>query len=326
MRLRNGYIQADLHPPDPETGFYRGTRFDWAGMMGDLNFAGHNFHPKWFDSVDPTVRDFVYRGPDIIAGPCTAATGPAEEFLSQDGALGYGETTAGGTFVKIGVGILRKPDDTPYDRFRLYEIVNPGNWEVVHAESRAEFTQTVADPSSGYAYVYRKNIILPDGKPRLILSHSLTNTGREKIDTHVYNHNFNYLDRRPPDSGVVVSFPFTIRSPDPPDVRLAEIRGKRVVLKRRLSGEDRVQCLIEGFEETPGDYDVRVEHRDAGIGVRITSDRPPARMYVWAIRAAICVEPYIHMTLSQDAEFTWNITYDYYHRGSAAPAVTRREG
>ena len=32
--------------------------------------------------------------------------------------------------MKIGVGVLKKPDDTAYNRFRLYEIVDPGKWNV----------------------------------------------------------------------------------------------------------------------------------------------------------------------------------------------------
>src|ERR1700733_8837924 len=72
--------------------------------------------------------------------------------------LGYNEAKAGGTFVKIGVGALRKPADSEYDQFRLYELVDGGTWRVQKTTGSIEFTQTLTDPQSGYGYVYRKTI------------------------------------------------------------------------------------------------------------------------------------------------------------------------
>lgn len=45
----------------------------------------------------------------------------------------------GGLFCKPGVGLLRRPDDSPYDWFRLYEIVVPGQWLVETGSDYAEF-------------------------------------------------------------------------------------------------------------------------------------------------------------------------------------------
>lgn len=109
--IAHGPLRLRLYLPDANTGFYRGTRFDWSGVIGGLEYAGHNYYPQWFQRSDPSVHDFIYDGADIVAGPCTAVTGPAEEFVANGKALGYDEAKAGGTFVKIGVGVLRKPDD-----------------------------------------------------------------------------------------------------------------------------------------------------------------------------------------------------------------------
>jgi hypothetical protein len=40
----------------------------------------------------------------LIAGPCSAITGPADEF----GPIGWDDAKAGGKFVKIAVGALRR--------------------------------------------------------------------------------------------------------------------------------------------------------------------------------------------------------------------------
>src|SRR5579871_174774 len=101
--LTNGILKVQFYLPDAKNGFYRGTRFDWSGVIGNLEYKGHRYYGPWFTKTDPAVIDFVYKGTDIVAGPCSAVTGPAEEFSTDDKALGFDETKPGGTFIKIGV-------------------------------------------------------------------------------------------------------------------------------------------------------------------------------------------------------------------------------
>src|SRR5437667_1649341 len=158
--ITNGLIRARLYLPDGNAGFYRGTRFDWSGVIGGLEFAGHDYYPQWFQRSDAGVHDFIYDGADIVAGPCTAITGPAEEFVSNGKGLGFDQAETGGTFIKIGVGLLRKPDSGNYDPFRLYPIKDHGKWKVTPMADSIEFRQELADASSGYAYEYRKTVSL----------------------------------------------------------------------------------------------------------------------------------------------------------------------
>ena len=55
-----------------------------VGNDRDCGIGGHTFYGRWFQGTDPAVNDFEYRGADIIAGPNTAATGPAEEFNTDN--------------------------------------------------------------------------------------------------------------------------------------------------------------------------------------------------------------------------------------------------
>ena len=176
-QITNGQIRARVALPDPHKGYYRGTRFDWSGVILSLEYKGHNYYGPWFEKTDPKVRDFVYDGPGIVAGPSSAITGPAEEFSTNNRGLGYDEAKAGGTFIKIGVGVLRKPEAGNYNNYSLYEIVDPGKWTVKRNSDSIQFTQEVTDPSSGYAYIYRKTVRLTKGKPEMVLEHSLKNTG-----------------------------------------------------------------------------------------------------------------------------------------------------
>jgi hypothetical protein len=311
--ISNGSIKMKVYLPDAKNGFYRGTRFDWSGVIADLEYAGHNYYPPWFARMDPKVRDFIYDGGDIIAGPCSAVTGVPEEFSTTDRkALGYDEAKPGGTFIKIGVGVLRKPDDAAYSAYRLYEIVDGGKWTVRKSSDSVEFVQEISDPGSGYGYLYRKTVALTKGKPQMVLDHSLKNTGKKPIQGTVYNHNFLHLDRQAPGPDFEITFPFQIQATQPPDKALAEIRGNQILFLKTLTGEERVTAAIGGFSTDAKDYDIRTENRKLGAGVRITADRPLSRIFLWTIRAPLSLEPFLEMNIGPGQEYTWRLTYDYY--------------
>ena len=310
--ITNGPIRVRLCLPDAKTGFYRGTRFDWSGVIRSLQYAGHDYYPQWFQRSDPSVHDFIYDGADIVAGPCTAITGPAEEFVSDGKTLGFEEAKTGGTFIKIGVGVLRKPDDKNYDPYRLYPISDGGKWMVTPRRDAVEFHHELADPLTGYAYHYRKTESIACDKPQMVLDHVLSNTGKRVIQTSVYNHNFLYLDRQAPGPDVSLTFPFKIQTSKPPANSLAEIRENRITFSKSLIGEDRVYLDLRGFGADAEGYDIRIENHRVRAGVRITADRPLSRLALWAIRAPLSIEPFIDMNIEPGKEFTWRINYEYY--------------
>jgi len=61
------------------------------------------------------------------------------------------------------------------------------------------------------------------------------------------------------------------------------------------------------------EYDIRIENRRLGAGVRITADRPLSRLSLWAIRAPLSIEPFIDMKIEPGREFTWRIQYEYHN-------------
>jgi hypothetical protein len=311
-QISDGPLRVRLYLPDASAGFYRGTRFDWAGIIRSLEYAGHNYYAQWYDRSDPSVHDFIYEGADIVSGPCTAVTGPAEEFVTHGKALGFDEGKPGGTFVKIGVGVLRKPDDKNYDPYRLYPMQDGGKWTVMRKPDSVEFRQILASEKTGYAYEYRKIVAVAGHPPHLVLDHTLRNTGKRVIQTSVYNHNFLYLDRQAPGPDYSLTVPFQIDTPKPPVNSLAQVRENHISFSKTLMGEDRVYLDLRGFGADAKDYDIRIENRRLGAGVRITADRPLSRLALWAIRAPLSIEPFIDMNIEPGREFTWRIQYDYY--------------
>lgn len=328
-QISNGQIKATVYLPDPDNGFYRSTRFDWSGVIAGLEYKGHNFYGPWFYRTDLAVYDLGYDEKGVVSAPFTAMVGPAEEFGTDGAALGFAEAKPGGTFVKIGVGVLRKPlageapvppppparGGTPgrYDHSRLYTIIDPGKWTVKKTRDSVEFIQTVTDSADGYGYVYRKSIRLVPGKPQMVIEHSLKNTGTNPIKSTVYNHNFLVLDNQGPDQDFTITVPWQIDpGPRPPTAGLLEVRGNQLVYTKTLTGEDRATATLRGFGETAKDYDIRVENKKLGAGYHVIGDRPLSNVAVWSIRTVNAVEPYIAMSIEPGKEFTWTLMYEYF--------------
>jgi hypothetical protein len=307
--ISNGLVKVKLYLPDAVNGFYRGTRFDWSGVVADLEYKGHSYYGPWFTGTDPNVSDFIYKGSEIIAGPCSAISGPVEEF---NPALGYDDAKAGGTFLKIGVGILRKTDDQPYSPYHLFPIVNGGKWSVSKGADFVEFTQELKDPASGYGYIYRKKLSLVKGKPEMTIEHSLKNVGTQPIHTNVYDHNFLVLDKQQTNAAFSIRFPFDVTATPPPDKEMAEIRKNQILYRKTLEGEERVYFSIDGFGKSASDYKVRVENTKANAGMTITGDHPLFKASLWSIRSVIAVEPFIDLSIEPGAESQWKYDYEYY--------------
>lgn len=298
-QIANAAIKAKLYLPDAEKGYYRATRFDWSGVIASLEYKGHNYFGVWFPKYDPKLHD--------------AITGPVEEFRTGESALGYDEAAAGGTFIRIGVGVLRKPDEPRFQQFKTYEIVDSGKW-TVRMRTRpdtVEFVHELADPSSGYAYLYRKTVGLGDDAPQMVIEHSLKNTGKRVIETNVYNHNFFVIDGQPSGPDFSLTFPFELKAKR--SLRdLAETRGKQLTYLKEMPVGQSTYTELEGFGDSPKDFDIRVENRKVGAGVRVTGDRPLSKMVFWSIRTTLCPEAYIEMKIEPGREFTWRLKYDFY--------------
>lgn len=312
VEITNGALHAKLYLPDPERGYYRGTRFDWSGVINSLEHEGHQYYGPWFTKTDPKVIDFIFDGGDIVAGPCSATVGPVEEFSSNEKALGYDEAKAGGMFIKIGIGVLRKPDDSDYNPYRLYDIVDNGKWTVRPETDSIEFVQELKSPDIGYGYVYTKIIRLAKGKPEMVIRHRLRNTGRRPIDTSVYDHNFLVLDKQPTGPDFTITVPFEIKTERVPDKKLAEVRGNRFAYLKALEGEDTVAASFSGFGGTPADYAITIENSKIGAGMKVTGDRPLSQESLWSIRSVLAMEPFVHMVVAPGKQFTWSYKYSYY--------------
>lgn len=297
-QISNGAITARFYLPDAERGYYRGTRFDWSGVIYSLQAGGHEYFGQWFDKYDPKLHD--------------AITGPVEEFRTGDAGLGFEDAKPGDTFIRIGVGVVRRPDDRPYQMVRTYEIVDPGKWAVKTGRDRIEFTHDLTD-KKGYSYKYTKVVRLEGNKPEMVIEHSLKNTGTKAISTSQYNHNFFVIDGQPSGPDTSVRVPFELKPVRPFRDNNAVTRGGEIVYQKELEKGQSVFGEFAGFGKDASDYDIHVENKKAGAGVRIRGDRPLSKLVYWSIRTTACPEPYIDMQVEPGREFKWTYRYEFYN-------------
>jgi hypothetical protein len=311
--LTNGMLDALVFLPDKKDGYYRSTRFDWSGVVGCVSLNGHKFFGEWFTQYDPLKNDSI--------------TGPAEEFRTDDGpmgyntprpgelsvrpgAIGYNEARPGETFLKPGVGVLRKVDDSPYQFGGGYPIVDTGKWAVKVGKRSVRFRQVLHGPE-GYAYVYEKTLTLNKGEPVMTLQHSLKNTGKKTIETYVYDHDFFMLDGKSTGLGMVVHFNFEPK-PQGEIGAAAKIEGKDLVYVDTLAPRKGVAGYIEGYTDNVRDYDFTVEDTRSKVGVQQTSDHSLARLYFWSTQTTICPEGYIKLNVAPGKTSRWILRYRFF--------------
>ena len=297
VRLANGVLALTVYRPDAKNGFYRGTRFDWSGMLGRVEYAGHVFWTPWKPGPhDPDGND------DVL--------GPAEEFDQTD-PPGFGEARPGKSFLKIGVGLLVRPDDAPYGFHLPYEIALPGDWEVAHGPDWITFAQSLSD-GRGHAYHYVKRVSLDGDRPTLSVEHTLENTGSRDLRTAWYCHNFVNVDERPVGPEYRLRFPISpvLRDGAGGDV---VIDGDSLTFARPVT-EGQLVYLSDETAARAARFRVEIQR----AGVKIGLSESPSEMRLYAAPGAVCPEPFLHLHLPTAASRTWRTDYEFFGPKAAA--------
>lgn len=290
--ISNGLIQARIYLPDSNKGFYRGTRFDWAGVVSSLKYKDHDFFGQWYAKHDPKVHD--------------AIQGPVEAFDP----VGYDAVKPGETFLKIGIGTLRKINTNPYRFSSNYEIINAGEWKVKKKKDRVEFSHKLHD-ASGYSYIYTKILRLVKNKPELVLEHSLKNTGKNVIETSTFNHNFLVIDKQQTGPDFTVTLPFEIINQSA-SKNLIKFENKQLSYLKVLTNGESTMEYPRGFTgDRVEDYDFTVANSRTGASVRITSDKPLSNFMYWSVPTTLSPEPFIKIKALPGETFNWNINYEF---------------
>lgn len=290
--ISNDELNIKIYLPDAEKGFYRGTRFDWSGVIPSLQYRGHEYFGEWYDKHDPLRHD--------------AITGPVEAFDPIE----YDQAKPGELFLKIGVGTLKKLNNGPYRFNSPFEIQNGGQWSIKQKKDRVIFIHKLND--LGYDYVYKKTVRLTKGKPELVLEHSLKNKGQKSINTRVFNHNFFVIDKQPTGPDFTISLPFKIQNQATGKRLISFEENKMLYLKELKKGDSTMEYPTGYSGNKVDDYDFRVENKKTGAGVRITSDRALAHFMYWSVATTLSPEPFTKVEAAPGKSFSWKVVYNFY--------------
>jgi hypothetical protein len=293
LELDNGVMQASIYLPDAGQGYYRGTRFDWSGIIERVDYDGHRFYAPLHTQHDPLGHDSV--------------SGPAEEFAMFN-PMGFAEAEAGESFVKIGVGLLAKGDSDEYQFHGDYRLIRAGEWDIEYGPDWVSFDQEL-EGERGWAYRYRKSIRLVPGKSELVIEHRLENSGAKTIDINHYNHNFTLIDDVPYGPDYRVEFPFVTAEPVSIN-NLAWFRDNGIEVEQPLQDNSLWIPVFEGND--PGNYNAAlVRNQKTGAAVEFRGDAPITRMVFWAVERAACPEPFIDIHLIPGQSQEWTSRYRF---------------
>lgn len=276
VEIGTGDLRLRLFAPGT---FYRGTRFDWAGVFDAVTWRGRDLAGRWFERYGPTMHD--------------AVCGPAEEFTP----VGFGE---GDTFLKIGVGRLQA-DGAPYDRFKLYPVADAGGRSLEVTEDAVLFRHDMPE------YVYEKTVRLLSDQAFTIQHHLDAST---PLEGELYNHNFFTFGRFRVDPDRRLDFPFAPAGRWRAVYDSVGLTGGGLRFSRGLEAGESVymgDLHAEGMDTTP--YDLTLSDAQAGVSVRIRGDRPLTHTVFWANHRVACPEPYVAFRAASGEPFDLEISY-----------------
>jgi hypothetical protein len=120
------------------------------------------------------------------------------------------------------------------------------------------------------------------------------------------------LDKQPTGPGFTITFPFNIKG-EAEKTGLGEIKGNQIVFTKELSKNEHLYYgALHGYGDKAKDYDIKVENKNTGAGVRITCDKPLSKLAFWSASTTVCPEPFIKIKINPGESFSWKISYNYY--------------
>lgn len=294
--LKNNFLEVTVLLPDKEKGYYRSTRFDWSGIIAQVEYGGHTFFQEWKNyngTLTPGKHDPLDSG---------TGTGTVEEFRDP---LGFDKAKPGEPFLKIGVGILERTDKKPYHWAANYKVVDSGKWKVTASEDRISFSQEMTT-GFGYAYQYKKTIRLSKDSPELTIIHTLINTGKKNIHGNPYCHNFFRFDNQFIGRDYKIEFPNPVQPIDKYSPK-AVIKDNYLTLNQDLLDAD----PVAGHVNPNASRIYTLSNRKTATSVEVVSDVDPGPFFLYIWKLAFCVEPMVLFDIKPGESFTWNRTYKF---------------
>lgn len=284
LMIGSGRLEVEIARPGR---VYKGSRFDWTGFITRITLdKRHNF----------CVPEQYERNKG------TGGIGFCNEF-GIDMTPGYEEAGIGGSFTKIGIGLLRRVSAGPYEFHRPYDI-EPYPVQMSCDGQSAKFTMEPVE-CSGYAVRLEKTVRVEDRILRM--DYRLENTGGKDIATNEYCHNFMGIDGHKLGRDYCLSFPGLIKAD-----RLA---GKFTLNGDKILWEEEPEEDFYGIiqkDRRDGDCQWQLVHGPSGVGVKDISRLPAAKYALWGCGHVVSPEVFIDIRLKPGERMEWSREYEFF--------------
>lgn len=269
--------------------------FDWSGLVSQVDCRSHTFFCEFKEQHDPLNHDDV--------------CGTAEEF-GITSPPSYDQAGPDEPFIKIGIGVLERPDSASYSFSRGYKIQKPGEWRIVKGPDKIQFTQKLTGPR-GWGYEFTKTIEASGDAPTLRITRRLKNTGTETIDTDHYDHNFLRIDNVPAGTNYTLEFPFAPRfAQDSKTQGCLEIKNRVLLFTKEAPPDQAIWVRLEGFKKRE-DNEIKIANHKTGGTMTITTDQPLSRLVLYSSGGVLCPEPFTKVTILPGQTHEWTTTYRF---------------
>jgi hypothetical protein len=291
--LENSMLHLKIEEPGED---YHYSRFDWTGNISQVLFE----NKYTFCSVE-TTSDFDLK---------RHGRGLYNEFgITKP--IGYDDCAVGEKFPKIGVGLLTKKSNDDYHFFQTYEI-DPFDIQTEKGKEWIKFTVFPKD-CRGYSTKLIKMIRLSGNS--ITIDYELKNTGRHKIQTNEYCHNFIAINRSIIDEQYSLRVPCKINKPS---VMTEAVNPENAVILYSNSvnfnftpEKDFFFSPLTEFHSRNGEWEIA--HDSFGVGMKETTDFIPEMMNVWGVKHVISPELFIKIDLEPGQELKWQRQYEFYY-------------
>jgi hypothetical protein len=306
--IRSDRLLAELASPGI---VYSRPRFDWGGAVVQVTLDGEHR----FCSAD--------RRPHPLS---CGGIGLMNEFIPSDQGT-FDNPDYGGSFIKIGVGILGNGTGLPYIQKTNYPLECPLSYSEEWSSSSYS-VRGVQSEFFGYAYELGKTVRAVGAE--LILEMELKNTGKKTLEFQEYNHNFLRLSPggaaaagAAADVGLAGAVPVTgaaghcvavrwkpeLGNPADFDIVADSADGLHWVVLKDFAGEA-VFTEFRGYPCGEKGY-FRLIYPPAGLSVSETLDRPLSKMALWATKDVVCPELFASFRVAAGESVRWERRYGF---------------
>ena len=221
--------------------------------------------------------------------------------------IGFDDARPGELFLKPGIGLLHRPDDSPYNFARSYEIVQPFKFHIESTPTKASITVDPLD-CRGNALRLEKQFGIQENS--LVISYRMENCGEKQIFTNEYVHNFVAIDRQPIGPDYLLRLPYLIDLD--PEVQTGldslVIKENTLGFKLPLSG---LYLRPRGYSQT-NQSQWEMQLQSTQVSLSESDDFSPIRVAIWGTYHVLSPEIFVGIDLMPGAVFTWTRRYTFY--------------